>query len=338
MSRPNLTVKDLSVGYGSELIVKAFNLHAEAGQIVALTGESGSGKTTILRTLAGLEVPEKGQILLTGSDITGLSPEKRKIGFVFQSLALFPHLTVNQNVGFAIAGKEQREKMSSELLKLTGILDLKDRYPHELSGGQQQRVALARALATNPELLLMDEPFSSLDGLLRNKIREEIKVIVSRLNIITLIVTHDPIDAFTMADQIVLLQSGSVIQTGTPKEIYRHPKSQFVSNFFGSSFTLEAEINGGVASTAFGTIRDVHQADGRSLIFSRPENVSVSSKQSDLSGVLRDKIFRGPHEVLVVEDDSKQVQLQFETEITEFEIGERVYFDVNPKKLQFLEN
>jgi len=210
------------------------------GKLLALVGESGSGKTTLLRMLAGLETPDNGEILLDGRVISSphavLAPERRGIGLVFQSHALFPHLSVEGNITFGLRhlSRDERAEVVPTVLDLVGLRGYRKRYPHELSGGERQRIALARALAPNPRLLLLDEPFSSLDARLRQSVRDETRAILRERNATAVFVTHDTGDALSIADGIVVLRQGRVQQLGAPPEVYHAPANSYVASFFGT--------------------------------------------------------------------------------------------------------
>ncbi|MBM7614451.1 ABC transporter ATP-binding protein [Alkaliphilus hydrothermalis] len=219
-----IEIKELSFRYknSDEAIVKDFNLEISKGEIISILGESGSGKSTILRIIAGLEVPEKGLIKIKNKIIVDervfIQPENRGIGMVFQDYALFPHMTVEGNVKFGLKNMSNKEKDErfEEVLSLVGLRDYKKRYPYELSGGQQQRVALARALAPEPSLLLLDEPFSNLDKDLQDRIRDELKIILKQTSTTTIFVTHDRTDAVALADRVVVLEKGQIKKIGMP--------------------------------------------------------------------------------------------------------------------------
>jgi iron(III) transport system ATP-binding protein len=237
-----LEVRNVKKTYrrGDAPAVMRVSFDVTEGKILALVGESGSGKTTLLRILAGLENVDSGEVLLDGKVIAkaggGVAPEKRGIGMVFQHHALFPHLTVEKNVLFGVRklAKAEHEVILKDLLELVGLSGFEKRYPHELSGGERQRVALARALAPNPRLLLMDEPFSSLDTRLRYAVRDETRAILKKRGTTVVIVTHDTGDALAVADGIVVLRKGEVQQVGAPPEVYHAPSNAYVASFFGS--------------------------------------------------------------------------------------------------------
>jgi iron(III) transport system ATP-binding protein len=225
---------------GDAPAVKGVSFDVSEGRILALVGESGSGKTTLLRIMAGLETVDSGDILLDGKVIAeaggGVAPEKRGIGLVFQHHALFPHLTVEKNILFGVRklSKGGKALILKDLLELVGLTGFERRYPHELSGGERQRVALARALAPNPRLLLMDEPFSSLDARLRFSVRDETRAILKKRGTTAVFVTHDTGDALAVADGIVVLRNGVVQQIGAPPEVYHAPANAYVASFFGT--------------------------------------------------------------------------------------------------------
>ena len=246
MTENFLTLEGLVKTFGTTTVVKNVSLAFDKGEFVSLLGPSGCGKTTILRMVAGFETPTAGRIVVDGKDITGLNPNQRKIGMVFQAYALFPNMNVSDNIcfGLKIAGmpKPQREARIDEMLKLIGLSGLGKRFPFELSGGQQQRVALARALAPSPRMLLLDEPLSALDAKIRVSLREQIREIQRTLGITTVFVTHDQEEALSISDRIVVLNGGHVEQFGKPFDIYNRPASKFVATFVGTLNTLSARV------------------------------------------------------------------------------------------------
>ncbi|KLO23781.1 ABC transporter [Marinitoga sp. 1197] len=213
-----LYIEDIWFKYDKDFVLKGIDFQIKKGETVAIVGESGSGKSTILRIIAGFERPQKGIIRLENRILTSkqhfVFPEKRNIGFVFQDYALFPHMTVKQNIEFA------KKNKTKEMLQLVNLKGYENRYPHELSGGQQQRVALARTLATNPKLLLLDEPFSNLDENLKDRIRMELKKILNKAGITTILVTHDKNDAITLSDEIIIIEKGKIKYIGKTEEVY----------------------------------------------------------------------------------------------------------------------
>ena len=226
--------------------VDNFNLSVEPGQFITLLGPSGCGKTTTLRMIAGFETPSEGDILVDGKSILSLAPSRRPMSMVFQSYALFPHLSIIDNVGFGLtarhASKSERAARVGQVMGLMGIEEYAERYPHQLSGGQQQRVALARAVVMEPSILLFDEPLSNLDARLRMRMREEIRSIQQRLGITSVFVTHDQSEALTMSDLIVVMRAGLIEQIGRPEEIYHRPANTFVAEFLGTANFMDTEV------------------------------------------------------------------------------------------------
>ncbi|ADZ71507.1 ABC transporter ATP-binding protein [Polymorphum gilvum] len=242
-----LDLKNLRKSFGALTVVKDFSLSVEAGEFVSLLGPSGCGKTTVLRMVAGFETPSSGAIEIADQDVTRVKANARNIGMVFQAYALFPNLTVAQNVAFGLKVKGMKRAETdarvAEMLKLIGLPDLGGRYPFQLSGGQQQRVALARALAPRPRVLLLDEPLSALDAKIRVSLRAEIREIQRELGITTIFVTHDQEEALSMSDRIVVMNGGVAEQVGVPFEIYNRPATRFVANFVGTLNTFQARID-----------------------------------------------------------------------------------------------
>ena len=232
--------------FNQSVAVKDFNLSVERGEFVSFLGPSGCGKTTTLRMIAGFEQPTSGNIIMDGEEISLRAPNQRNIGMVFQSYALFPNMTVGDNIGFGlkVAGKPASEIRTrvSEMLGLIKLEQLGNRYPYQLSGGQQQRVALARALAIRPKLLLLDEPLSALDAKIRVSLRNEIRAIQRQLGITTIYVTHDQEEALSLSDRVVVMNHSLIEQVGTPFEIYNFPKTQFVASFVGTLNSLTADV------------------------------------------------------------------------------------------------
>jgi putative spermidine/putrescine transport system ATP-binding protein len=233
MADPFLSIQHVRKSFGATTVVEDFNLDVERGEFVSFLGPSGCGKTTVLRMVAGFEEPSAGTIVVGGKDITRLKPNQRNVGMVFQAYALFPNLTVAQNIGFGlkVAGmpKADADRRVAEMLDLIKLPQMGDRYPYQLSGGQQQRIALARAIAPKPKLLLLDEPLSALDAKVRVSLREEIRSIQKKLGITTVFVTHDQEEALSISDRIVVMHAGNIEQLGAPHEIYNKPATRFVA-------------------------------------------------------------------------------------------------------------
>jgi putative spermidine/putrescine transport system ATP-binding protein len=243
---PYLTLSNVSKQFGDTYAVQDFNLDVEKGEFVSFLGPSGCGKTTTLRMVAGFESPTDGTITLDGADITNKAPNQRNMGMIFQSYALFPNMTVAQNIGFGLrvrkTSSSEIQDRVKEMISLVNLEKHVDKYPFQLSGGQQQRVALARALAIRPDVLLLDEPLSALDAKIRVNLRAQIREIQKRLGITAIFVTHDQEEALSISDRIVVMYDGNVEQVGTPFEIYNFPQTPFVANFVGSLNTAVAEV------------------------------------------------------------------------------------------------
>lgn len=244
--------ENLNKFFGKNHVLKDINLTIEKGQLVTLLGPSGCGKSTLLRCLAGLEVVTSGKVLLDGNDITEVSPRDRGIGMVFQQYSLFPNLSVFQNVAFGLKMKKVHEaeigSKVKQMLALVGLSEKIDQYPAQLSGGQQQRVALARAIVTEPKVLLLDEPLSAIDALLRRNLQIEIRRIQKELNITTVFVTHDQDEAMVMSDMIHLFNSGYIEQSGTALDLYSRPRTKFAASFIGNYNIFSAEAFGKAAN------------------------------------------------------------------------------------------
>ncbi|MGP8248488.1 MAG: ABC transporter ATP-binding protein, partial [Candidatus Dormibacteria bacterium] len=234
-----VSISNLHKAFGETAVLRGLGLEAEAGSLTAILGPSGSGKTTLLRLIAGLERADRGRITLAGQVVDDghnyIRPEGRRVGYVPQDGSLFPHLTVEQNVGFGLSRKARRGDRVTSLLKMVGLGRMGRRYPHQLSGGQQQRVALARALAIDPQLVLLDEPFSALDPTLRAAVREEVRGILAETGMTTLLVTHDQEEALSIADQVAVLRDGVVAQFGTPHQLYHDPIDLDMARFLGDA-------------------------------------------------------------------------------------------------------
>jgi putative spermidine/putrescine transport system ATP-binding protein len=322
MAETFLSIQNVKKSFGAATVVQDFSLDIDRGEFVSFLGPSGCGKTTVLRMVAGFEEPSAGRISIGGQDVTRLKPNQRNIGMVFQAYALFPNLTVAQNVGFGLkvagVGRADADKRVAEMLALIKLPEFGDRYPYQLSGGQQQRVALARALAPKPKVLLLDEPLSALDAKVRVSLRDEIRSIQRNLGITTIFVTHDQEEALSISDRIVVMYNGRAEQLGTPFEIYNRPSTKFVANFVGTLNVLE----GTVADPAKGTVKvndgevvlkgrlnGAKAGDTLSLAL-RPEAISLGrqagrdaslggqiSEVSFLGSVIRVKVGVGPHAV-----------------------------------------
>jgi iron(III) transport system ATP-binding protein len=263
--------------FGATRAVDGAGLTVGPGELVALLGPSGSGKTTLLRVIAGFERPDAGHVAVGGRPVAGngawVEPEHRRIGMVFQDGALFPHLTVAGNVGFGASGRSRVD----ECLGLVGLSDRAGSYPHELSGGERQRVALARALAADPEVVLLDEPFASLDAGLREALREEVAEILRRAGTSALLVTHDQAEALSLAGTVAVMRDGRVEQVGTPEEIYERPSSRWLAEFLGEADVLPGTASGGVVECELGRFGAPGELAGSVMVVVRPESIAIGT-------------------------------------------------------------
>ncbi|WP_322981639.1 ABC transporter ATP-binding protein [Pseudomonas sp. C11] len=296
-----LQLRGLSCGYHAHTVVQKLDLHLNAGDIGCLLGPSGCGKTTTLRAIAGFEPILTGEIELGGEIISRpgftLAPEKRRIGMVFQDYALFPHLNVAQNVAFGIRQQADAERVTQELLDLVKLGHLAKRYPHELSGGQQQRVALARALAPSPQLLLLDEPFSNLDGELRRRLSHEVREILKARGTSAILVTHDQEEAFAVSDHVGVFKSGHLEQWDTPFNLYHEPLTPFVASFIGQGYFIRGQLRSpDTVQTELGEIRGNRAytwATGSAVdVLLRPDDI-VPDEGSALKARIVGKTFLG---------------------------------------------
>jgi putative spermidine/putrescine transport system ATP-binding protein len=300
-----LDINHASKTFGDMSAVHDFDLHIEKGELVSFLGPSGCGKTTTLRMVAGFEVPTEGTIILEGKDITHEAPSKRDVGMVFQAYALFPNMTVGDNIGFGLKiarkPKEAVAERVKEMLALIRMPDLGARYPYQLSGGQQQRVALARALAIAPRVLLLDEPLSALDAKIRVELRYEIRRIQQETRITTIYVTHDQEEALTLSDRVVVMSAGRMEQVGTPFDIYNFPQTSFVASFVGTLNQLRCRVvDAGAGLLALGnqqfkTTSPIKPGTTDALVMLRPEELHMAAREGDnkLTGVVESVAFLG---------------------------------------------
>ena len=278
----SIEVHGLSKRFGSFVAVEGISFTVAAGKLVALLGPSGSGKTTVLRMIAGLDAPTSGDVLINQRIVNQVPVQRRNIGFVFQGYALFPTMTVTENIAFGLKVKKWRTAdittRVAELLEVFSLQELGDRYPHQLSGGQRQRVAIARALAPKPDVLLLDEPFAAVDARIRQDLREWLVRLHTELNLTTIFVTHDQEEAMEVSDQIVIFSRGQLVQIGTPREVYEQPANETVARFIGVMNVLELQISHGSARLQELTFPAHGVAEGQTLrIGFRPYAVQVSS-------------------------------------------------------------
>lgn len=329
----SIEVKNLVKSFGAYRAVNDINLKVESGELVALLGPSGCGKTTLLRIIAGLETPDSGSVLLAGEDTTSVAVREKKVGFVFQHYALFRRMNVFENVAFGLKVLKGKDKPTKQeirdrvhhLLQMVQMDWAVDRLPSQLSGGQRQRVALARALATNPRVLLLDEPFSALDAKVRLELRRWLRKLHDEIHITTLFVTHDQEEALELADRIVVINKGVIEQQGTPEAVYDHPANAFVHNFLGNVNVFHK--------------RDHEGSDG--VGFVRPHEVVLSrerSKPTDLVGRIVDVRIRGPQVAVELAVEGHELSVEAEIAREAFRalglrVGDAVFVDLDATKV-----
>ncbi|QJP13846.1 ABC transporter ATP-binding protein [Starkeya sp. ORNL1] len=303
--RPHLAVRGVHKAYERSVAVDSVSFDLAKGEFVTLLGDSGCGKTTLLRIIAGFARPDGGQVLRDGENVTDMPPARRRMGFVFQSYALFPTKTVAENIGFSLTGsRTARERRIHDLAHLVEIDHLVGRFPHELSGGQQQRVALARALASDPEVLLLDEPMSALDARIRVKLRSELRALVDRLGITTLYVTHDQEEALALSDRVAVMRRGRIEQIGRPADIYHRPASRFVAEFIGiSNLVNGVAVAGGIdAGDEFWPLALPASAlpGARLTAVYRPEHFALATDGTGIPGTVESATFLGANVRLTI--------------------------------------
>ncbi|WP_440988569.1 ABC transporter ATP-binding protein [Haloarchaeobius baliensis] len=292
-----LSLDGVSVSYAGTVALSDVDLDVADGEFFTLVGPSGCGKTTTLRTVAGFETPDSGQVRFGGREMTGVPPEERDVGVVFQNYALFPHMTVAENVGYGLRFHrvDDPEARVAELLSLVDLEGFGERDPTELSGGQQQRVSLARALAPEPDVLLLDEPMSALDARLREELRREVRRIQTELGITTVYVTHDQEEALAVSDRVAVMHDGRVEQVGTPRAVYREPATRFVASFVGENNLFDGEwADGGVRvdGTTF-EVAGVAEASGHATLCVRPEHLRRDAAENRFAVTVEQSEFLG---------------------------------------------
>ena len=341
-----LELKDITAGYDKNIILRDFNLQVERGHFVSLLGSSGCGKTTTLRLIAGFSQPQAGSVIFDGRDITHVPLHKRNFGFVFQSYALFPHMTVFDNVAFGLkmrkVGKEETRKRVLDMLSLVDLDGFEKRYPREMSGGQRQRVALARAMVINPDLMLFDEPLSNLDAKLRVKMRVEIRRIQQELGFTAIYVTHDQEECFAISDEVAIMNKGVIEQMDSPAHIFNRPRTEFIARFVGFENFFDLIRSDGAWRTQSGDpLRVPEEKTGstyRACI--RPEDVKIHPQGEPCENAV-------PGEVLVTTFLGRNVQYNVGTAIGEFtvktdqsvvySIGSKVQLELSANKTIFID-
>jgi putative spermidine/putrescine transport system ATP-binding protein len=329
-----LTLQNIVKQFGQFTAVKNVELTVPHGTFVCLLGPSGCGKTTLMRMVAGLDLPTSGAIKLDGKDITNVPTHKRELGMVFQSLALFPHLTVGENIAYSLrirgVGKEEQKKRVDELLAMIHLTGYADRPVAKLSGGQRQRVAIARALAISPKLFLLDEPLSALDAKLREAMQVELRQLQQRLGITTIVVTHDQREAMTMADTVVVMNSGEIRQAAAPVEIYRRPADTFVADFIGMTNLIDFNADGSGANVLGASVPGLAIPAGlkSGVISVRPEDVHLTAPGNASITFVRD--LGGTIETFVEAGGKQVVAVSMPNARPDVTVGQPVGLQLNP--------
>ena len=332
MAYENLIIRARSVSksYGSELVLSDFNLDVWNGAIVGVLGVSGSGKTTALRLIAGFEKPDSGIIEMREEIISSqevyVPPEERNVGMVFQDYALFPHLDVKSNISFGLSKHQIKSGRLNEVIDMCNLNDYRNKLPQELSGGQQQRVALARALAPNPEVILLDEPFTSLDAHMARDLRDEVVTLLRETDTTAIIVTHDQEEALSVCDVVSVLEDGKVIQSATPQEIYLNPISQTVANSVGDPNILKGFSINGMVETSLGTF--VSAYDGALDVSIRPECIELNL-DSDGSYVVKECTFYGHDQVISFQNSKGEVFRARSLPNTIYATGDKINIEIS---------
>lgn len=327
--------------FGGVVALEEVSFGVSRGEVICLAGQSGCGKSTLLRVIAGIEKPDRGRVMLDGREISGphayVEPEERNIGFMFQDYALFPHLNVTDNILFGLKRLNRRvaRERCSEIIERLGLQHLAQRFPHMLSGGEQQRVALARALAPQPQILLMDEPFSNLDRGLRDGIRVETISLLRELGTTVIMVTHDPEEALSSGDRVVLMRSGSIVQTGTGSDLYDRPTSAYAAEFFSTFNKVQGACWGGFLETPLGRFEAPGFADGdKATVYIRPHCLRLNCEGDGVDCTVVDCALMGEIEQTVLSVSALSETLKIRsTERQRLRAGDKARVSVAPEQV-----
>lgn len=346
MSNENFVeLKNITKRFGKNTIIEDFSLSVAKGEMITLLGPSGCGKTTILRQIAGLEKPNAGKIFIAGEDVTNLSIQKRDICMVFQSYALFPHMSIGENIGYGLkmigVPKEERHARVEEALALVDLEGFSERFVDQISGGQQQRVALARALILKPKVLLFDEPLSNLDANLRRSVREKIRELQQRFDITSFYVTHDQSEAFAVSDRVLVMNKGVIMQLDSPQKLYRRPASRFMANFMGDANIFPSYYENGHVSI-FGYKIDcndeIKPKNTDCIVGVRPEAIELVKEGEECQRCKIENVaYMGPHYEVAVNWNQQILLLQVNSILLTPKVGETFYLKIYPEGMFLLD-
>jgi len=334
----NLTIKNMVKTFGKVEVLKTVNQEVRAGEFFTLLGPSGCGKTTLLRIIAGLEIPTSGNIILGTDDITSLPANKRHVNMVFQSYALFPHLSIYENIAFGLRSRkinpDDIKRRVEEGIEMLGLGAMRDRMPDQLSGGQKQRVSLARALVNEPDILLLDEPMSALDAKLRAQVQEDLRRLQRKLGTTFIMVTHDQDEALVCSDRIAVMNEGQIVQCGTPEEVYDYPCNKFVAEFLGAANMIKAKRGTGGVETELGFFHLDKMPDwSEGLITIRPEWIKIRETQPERNGILatvEDSVYRGTNYDLFISPGNLRVRT---SSYKHFRTGDKIWLELTAADL-----
>jgi spermidine/putrescine transport system ATP-binding protein len=334
----DLIIKDIDKSFDSVHVLKKVNQVVNAGEFFTLLGPSGCGKTTLLRIIAGLEMPSSGNVILGNEDITSLPASKRHINMVFQSYALFPHLSIYENVAFGLRSRkihsDEIKRRVENGLEMLVLGSMRDRLPSQLSGGQKQRVALARALVNEPDILLLDEPMSALDAKLRTQVQEDLRKLQRELGTTFILVTHDQSEALVCSDRIAVMDNGNIVQCGTPEEVYDYPCSKYVAEFLGAANMIKGKRAEGGVETELGFFYLDKMPDwDEGLITIRPEWIKISETKPERNGLLvtvDDSVYRGTNFDLLVSPGNIRVRT---SSYRHFQPGDKIWLELTSSDL-----
>lgn len=337
MTHHFVELRNVTKRFGNNTVIDNINLAIPRGEMVTLLGPSGCGKTTVLRLVAGLEKPSEGQIFIDGEDVTHRSIQQRDICMVFQSYALFPHMSLGENVGYGLkmlgVGRAEIKQRVKEALAMVDLDGFEDRYVDQISGGQQQRVALARALILKPKVLLFDEPLSNLDANLRRSMRDKIRELQKQFNITSLYVTHDQSEAFAVSDTVLVMNKGHIMQIGSPQSLYRQPASRFMASFMGDANLFPAQFGADYVDIyGYRLPRPENIAPmGEGTVGVRPEAITLGTQGSESQRcVIRHVAYMGPQYEVIVDWHGQQILLQVNATRLQPDVGEHYYLEIHP--------